>query len=338
MKNKNDFSFLISSFLTNYLTNVRNLSPNTVISYRDSIVFLLSYMNDVCNIKPEKLKISDLSAERTKNFLTWLEEEKCCTIKTRNLRLVAIHSLFRYISLQRPEYMFQAQQILAIPAKKTNQPIVHYLQSAEIEKLLATPDSSSKKGLRDQALLCLMYDSGCRVQELADIKVRDLRLSFPEQVSLTGKGRKTRIVPLLKETSSILKKYIHVYKLDEISRQDTPFFFNVRGEKLTRQGITYILQKYADSANIESISPHVIRHSKAMHLTDADINPIYIRDFLGHSDLKTTHIYSKTSVVTKRKALEKLEDSKPLTKDEDPSTTDWTSNESLMDWLRSLGK
>ena len=94
--------------------------------------------------------------------------------------------------------------------------------------------------------------------------------------SLTGKGRKTRIVPLLKETSSILKKYIHVYKLDEISKQDTPLFFNVRGEKLTRQGITYILQKYADSANIESISPHVIRHSKAMHLTDADINPIYI--------------------------------------------------------------
>ena len=141
---------------------------------------------------------------------------------------------------------------------------------------------------------------------------------------------------LLSYTSSILKKYIHVYKLDEISKQDTPLFFNVRGEKLTRQGITYILQKYADSANIESISPHVIRHSKAMHLTDADINPIYIRDFLGHSDLKTTHIYSKTSVVTKRKALEKLEDSKPLTKDEDPSTTDWTSNESLMDWLRSL--
>ncbi len=118
------------------------------------------------------------------------------------------------------------------------------------------------------------------VEELADIKVRDLRLSFPEQVSLTGKGRKTRIVPLLKETCSILKTYIHVYKLDEISKQDTPLFFNVRGEKLTRQGITYILQKYADSANIESISPHVIQHSKAMHLTDADINPIYIRDLL----------------------------------------------------------
>ena len=179
MKNKNDFSFLISSFLTNYLTNVRNLSPNTVISYRDSIVFLLSYMNDVCNIKPEKLKISDLSAERIKNFLTWLEEEKCCTIKTRNLRLVAIHSLFRYISLQRPEYMFQAQQILAIPAKKTNKPIVHYLQSAEIEKLLATPDSSSKKGLRDQALLCLMYDSGCRIQSVT-----------PDHTTFTARGKK----------------------------------------------------------------------------------------------------------------------------------------------------
>lgn len=222
--------------------------------------------------------------------------------------------------------------------KKTNQPIVQYLQSTEIEKLLAAPDPSTKKGLRDQALLCLMYDSGCRVQELADIKVRDLRLSFPEQVSLTGKGRKTRIVPLLKETSSILKKYMQVYRLDEISKQDTPLFFNVRGEKLTRQGITYILQKYADSVHIECISPHVIRHSKAMHLTDADINPIYIRDFLGHSDLKTTQIYSKTSVATKRKALEKLEASKPLAKDENPSNTDWTSNESLMDWLKSLGK
>lgn len=120
MKNKNDLSFLISSFLTNYLTAVRNVSSNTIISYRDSIVFLLSYMNDVCNIKPEKLKISDLSAERIEDFLTWLEEEKHCTIKTRNLRLVAIHSLFRYISLQRPECLFQAQQILAIPSKKTN--------------------------------------------------------------------------------------------------------------------------------------------------------------------------------------------------------------------------
>lgn len=159
------------------------------------------------------------------------------------------------------------------------------------------------------------------------------RTSFPYR-----KRKKNKNCSFIKGNKLNTKKYIHVYKLDEISKQDTPLFFNVRGEKLTRQGITYILQKYADSANIESISPHVIRHSKAMHLTDADINPIYIRDFLGHSDLKTTHIYSKTSVVTKRKALEKLEDSKPLTKDEDPSTTDWTSNESLMDWLRSLGK
>jgi integrase/recombinase XerD len=342
MKSKNnDFAFLVSSFLMNYLAHVRNVSPNTIASYRDSIVSLLAYMNEVGGIKPEKIQIKDLSAEKVTDYLAWIEEERKCSIKTRNLRLIAIHSLFRYISTQKPEYMFQAQQVLAIPEKKTIQPAVKYLHSEEIEKLLAAPDASTKRGLRDQALLCLMYDSGCRVQELADIKVRDLRLSFPEQVSLTGKGRKTRAVPLLKETSAILKRYISIYRLDEIPKQDMPLFFNVHGEKLTRQGITYILQKYAEAVNLTAVSPHVMRHSKAMHLTEAEINPIYIRDFLGHSDLKTTQIYSKTSTAMKRKAIEKLEKSASSHRDNADGkikNTDWNDDKCLMDWLKSFGK
>lgn len=338
MKSKNDFAFLVSSFLMNYLSNVRNVSSNTIASYRDSIVQLLIYMNDVCDIKPEKIHIKDISVEKVIGYLSWLEDERKCSVKTRNLRLVAIHSLFRYISVQRPEYMFQSQQILAIPEKKTIQTVVKYLLPEEVEKLLAAPDASTRKGVRDQALLCLMYDSGCRVQELADLKVRDIRLEFPEQVSLTGKGRKTRVVPLLKETAAILKRYISLYGLDQIGKQDTPLFFNVHDNKLTRQGITYILQKYAEETNLNEITPHLLRHSKAMHLTEADINPIYIRDFLGHADLKTTQIYSKTSTAMKRKAIEKLTDKTMPEMDDKESSTDWNKDTDLLDWLKSLGK
>ena len=187
-------------------------------------------------------------------------------------------------------------------------------------------------------MLCLLYDSGCRVQELADLKVHNLRLSSPEQVTLTGKGRKTRIVPILKKTAAILSRYIEVYNLDCPSKRGGPLFFNVRGDKLTRQGISYILKKYADTVNLDHVTPHVIRHSKAMHLTDADINPIYIRDFLGHSDLKTTQVYSKTSIAMKKKAIESLESTDtfiPKT-GSNPAGNDWCHDKDLMKWLKSL--
>lgn len=190
------------------------------------------------------------------------------------------------------------------------------------------------------ALLCLLYDSGCRVQELADIKVRDVRFTVPPQVTLTGKGRKTRIVPLMKETVAILKNYITCYGLDAPGTADMPLFFNHREEKLTRQGITYIVQKYAEDAGIEKITPHILRHSKAMHLTEADINPVYIRDFLGHTDLKVTQIYSKTSVAMKRKAIEKLAGQKTPLPEAEPvtKTKDWTDDKDLLGWLNSLGR
>ena len=329
---------LIRDFMTKYLVATRNVSPNTVLSYRDSYVLLLLYLREHDDLKPENLRVQDVSPNRVESFLQWLEEERGCSVRTRNLRLVAIHSLFRYIAVQQPEFLFQAQQILAIPEKKTVQTIVSYLPSSDIEVLLAAPDPSTSQGLRDQAMLCLLYDSGCRVQELADLKVQDLRLSSPEQVKLTGKGRKTRIVPILKKTSAIMKRYLEVYDLDRPSRMDSPLFFNIRGEKLTRQGISYILKKYAMEANLEHVTPHVIRHSKAMHLTDADINPIYIRDFLGHSDLKTTQVYSKTSIAMKRKAIESLENTNTPIPETDSSlvSNDWNNDKELMEWLKSL--
>lgn len=334
-----DFAMLVNKFIMEYLVAARNLSPNTVLSYRDSIVLLITFMSNVHGKRPEALEIADITAERVDEFLGWLEFERKNSPSTRNIRLAAIHSLFRYLGSQRPEHIFHSQQILSIPVKKTAQTEVNYLDTAETEKLLAAPDATTAKGKRDLALLCLLYDSGCRVQELADVRMRDIRFTVPPQVTLTGKGRKIRTVPLMKETAAILRDYIACYRLDIPSRVDMPLFFNHQEEKLTRQGITYILQKYAENAGIGKITPHILRHSKAVHLTDADINPVYIRDFLGHTDLKVTQIYSKASVKMKRDAIEKLAGQKtPLPGTGlSAKTKNWVDDKDLMSWLNSLG-
>lgn len=334
-----DFAMLVNKFIMEYLVAARNLSPNTVLSYRDSIVLLITFMSNVHRKRPEALEIADITAERVDEFLGWLESERKNSPSTRNIRLAAIHSLFRYLCSQRPEHIFHSQQILSIPVKKTAQTEVNYLDTAETEKLLAAPDATTAKGKRDLALLCLLYDSGCRVQELADVRMRDIRFTVPPQVTLTGKGRKIRTVPLMKETAAVLRDYIVCYRLDIPSRVDMPLFFNHQEEKLTRQGITYILQKYAENAGIGKITPHILRHSKAVHLTEADINPVYIRDFLGHTDLKVTQIYSKASVKMKRDAIEKLAGQKTPLPETGPlaKTKNWVDDKDLMSWLNSLG-
>ena len=332
---KNDFAQYVSSFLTGYLAGTRNLSANTIVSYRDAFVILITFMNEKYSIRPEKLGIQDFSPERIKEFMDYLETEHGNSIATQNQRLVAIHSFFRYISTQDPKYLFVSQQILAIQEKKKEQKHVKHFETDQVRELLASPDTHTSHGRRDQALLCLLYDSGCRVQELADIKVCDIRLTAPAQVTVTGKGRKTRTIPLTDETKEILTFYIKENLLMHPSKQDTPLFYNCHGNKLTRQGITYILKKYTEPLGLEGATPHILRHSKAMHMTEADINPIYIRDFLGHTDLKVTQIYSKTSVEMKRRALEKLKGSNVIPRRPQKA---WTNDKNLMDWLNSLGR
>lgn len=332
-----DFALTINKFFTDYLASVRNLSANTVMSYRDTVVLLLVFMAEKQKVKPERLEIKLLTPEVINAFLEWLELERECSISTRNQRLAAIHALFRYVGSQQPEYLFQTQQILAIPVKKTSQKPVKYLEISQVKDLLTKPDVTTNRGRRDRALLCLMYDSGCRVQELADVKVKDIRLTAPVQVKLTGKGQKTRAVPLMANTADILSSYISENKLDILEKADTPLFYNCRGDKLTRQGVTYILQKYTEAIGIKGTTPHVVRHSRAMHLTEAEVNPVYIRDFLGHTDLKVTQIYSKTSVEMKRKALEKLQQGSSPIPQNGKTTNDWTGNKDLMGWLNSLG-
>ena len=182
--------------------------------------------------------------------------------------------------MQVPEYMFQCQQIIGIPYKKAEKKTIGYLDEEKTQKLLASPDISTKKGRRDQTLLSLLYDSGARVQELADLTVGDICLDTPAQVKLTGRDRKTRSVPLMDKTVLLIKNYLKEQKLDTPIYSTHPLFYNSQRKKLTRQGIAYILKRYANMCGIEEISPHRIRHTKAMHLTEANINPIFIRDFL----------------------------------------------------------
>ena len=330
-----DFPSMLSDFLLKELPNIRNQSSNTIISYRDTYVRLLIYCRDVLSIKPERISVTDLTAERLVDYLNWLEQDCNNSINTRNQRLAAIHSLFRYIQMQSPEYLFQCQQILGIPYKKAEKHPVGYLSEDETKTLLSTPDTSTRKGRRDQALLTLLYDSGARVQELVDLRVGDLRLNTPAQVKLTGKGRKTRCVPLMDKTVALLRQYLLENNIDTPVSFEHPLFFNSQRKKLTRQGVAYILCKYADLCNIQQVSPHKLRHTKAMHLTEADVNPIFIRDFLGHTDLKVTEIYSKTSIKMKKAALDKMNSGKTVIIPDKP-VKDWTNDNSLLDWLNGL--
>ncbi|MBR1444915.1 MAG: tyrosine-type recombinase/integrase, partial [Firmicutes bacterium] len=197
---------------------------------------------------------------------------------------------------------------------------------------------NKKTGRCDLALLLLLYDTGARVQEIADLTVSSVRLEPPAQVTLLGKGRKMRAVPLMSNTVAVIEQYLKENRLNEPQKMQYPLFSNHRNEKLTRAGISYILKKYVDLARKidnnfpENVTPHVLRHSKAMHLLEAGVNVVYIRDILGHSDVSTTEIYAKANLNMKRAALEKVAH---IASTEVPS---WTTDAPLMEWLSSFGK
>lgn len=218
--------------------------------------------------------------------------------------------------------------------KKHEKPIIPFLTEDELRTLLAQPDPSTQQGLRDLALISLLYDSGARVQELIDLRIMDIRLVNPAMVTLTGKGRKARMVPLMKDTCKLLDTYMRNYHLGA-KPLTSPLFFSKTGQPLTRYGVTYILKKYASTASLkcEKISPHVLRHTKAMHLLRAGVNMIYIRDFLGHVDISTTDIYARIDAEMKRKVFEeKVPNFIPN------KAMPWEENEDLMQWLTQLGK
>ena len=333
-----DFARYLTRFLSVYLPSQAGTKRNTQLAYRDSFSLFLRYCRDQENLSLEKLTVTKMDRELVLRFLQWLEEERNCKASTRNQRLAAIHSFFSFLMVEEPRYMQQSQEILAIPMKKTDKPPLMYLPLDSIKGLLEQPDRTTIQGKRDAVLLSLLYDTGARVQELVDLKVRDITLNDAVTVMLKGKGGKVRIVPVMEPTGELLKQYIEGSGLSSSAYGRNPLFTNRGNKPLTRAGVTYILKKYAAQAQAQGIkdisgeiTPHWLRHSKAMHLLQSGVNLVYIRDLLGHSDISTTEIYARADEKMKRKALMEAYNS-PLS-EELPS---WKKDKDLLDWLKSL--
>jgi len=342
MKKTSDFAWYLSIFLTRYLPGEKNMSTNTITVYRDSFRIFLLFCEERKGISSDKVMISTLTREFVIEYLDWLEKERGCSVITRNQRLSSIHGFLRYVQKESPENLFELQRILGIPSKKTPKTIIPYLTENELKILFQQPDTKTRKGKRDLVLLILMYDSAARVQEQADLKVKNVRLSSPAVITLHGKGDKTRQVPILGKTKDLLKTYLEEHKKYNwgMAQAEAPLFFNQRHQPLSRWGISYILNKYVCSAKKNTnfmaefpVTPHVLRHSKAMGMLKAGINLIYIRDFMGHSNVVTTEVYARADTEMKRKVLE--ESYKELYTEEMPK---WEDDENLMQWLQNLCK
>jgi integrase/recombinase XerD len=332
-----DFAIHLTGFLSEYLPRQKNASKNTIASYRDTFKLLIRYCQEQRNIHVERLNLSMLTHGLIKDFLEWLEINKKCSISTRNQRLAAIHSFFRYAQYEEPEGILHFQKVIALPIKKAQKPSIPYLTPDAMQLLLSRPDKTTAKGRRDLTLLSILYDCGCRVQELADLKVRDVVLNNPAVVIITGKGNKVRRVPLLKNALTLVEHYIQETSLNKPWKSDYPLFTNKQHNKLTKEGIAYIISQYVHLARKistivpEKVTPHMFRHSKAMHLLMAGVNLIYIRDFLGHEDIKTTEIYAKCDTELKRQAIENAYPDLV-----DSTLPDWIEDASLLDWLSKL--
>lgn len=332
-----DFAKHLTEFLSVYLPTQKNNSRNTICSYRDTFKLLIKYCQEIKKIQAEKITLNELSSTWIVDFLTWLEIERNCSTSTRNQRLAAIHSFFRYIQAEEPNGIFHFQKVISIPMKKAKKTTVEHLIPEAIKLLLEQPDKTTKKGRRDLTLVSVLYDCGARVQELIDIRVCDVILEPSAVITLIGKGNKTRKIPIMKNTASLLQSYISENQLDKSWKNEYPLFTNSQNHKLTKEGVTHIITKYVTRARkISTLVPlkvnaHMFRHSKAMHLLQAGVNLVYIRDFLGHVDLKTTEIYARADTEMKRKALENVHPDLI-----DSNLPDWNKDQALLSWLSEL--
>ena len=332
--NKKDLDYYLPKFLDFELRKNMNVSENTILSYKYAFISLFEFIKENYNKNIKTITLEMINKDIIEEYLRYLEVVKKNSIATRNQRLAAIKSFYNYLALEDIEYLPLCNEILSLKMKKNQQETVKYLSKEGIKEILSLPNTSTKKGIRDLAILTLLYDSGARVQELITLKVCNINFKN-KTVELYGKGRKWRIVPLLGQTIKILEKYIKIYNIKFNS--DDLLFFNSKKEALTRMGITYIINKYVKIAQKKNpiefqikITPHVFRHSKAMHLLESGVNLIYIRDFLGHESVTTTEIYARANPENKRKAIEK--NSEELSKGIHFSEKD---KKDLLSWLKN---
>lgn len=328
---------LVQAFFTIALPE-RGLSPLTILSYRDSLKLLLRFASERRRRPVVRLDVTDVSVEVVREFLKHLEERRGNEIATRNNRLAAIRSFFSFVAAEEPAFAHQCQRICTVPIKRAPIRAVLYLEQDEMTALMKAPSHSTAAGRRDHALLLFLYNTGARVQELTRVRAVDLQMARPPQVLLHGKGKKDRICPLWADTVRALRAV-----LDETNPRhdgDHSPFLNAQGKPLTRFGVDYILKKYAAVAakrvpalRRKRISPHVIRHTTAVHLLNSGVDVNVVRSWLGHVDLRTTNIYAEINLATKRKAIESCTPDGLKRRYRSPA---WKRNPDLVAWLEAL--
>lgn len=341
MKPVTDFARLISRFLNNYLPNEKGVSPHTIKSYSYTFMLFIKYMRDIKIIRIEELAFIHLKKETIVDFLDWIQKERSCSDSTRNQRLAALSSFIKYAEYMHPERLDDCHRILSIPSKKVGSKNIEYLTMDAVKLLLQQPDINKSKGLRDLALLSLMYESAARVQEIIDLTPESVFIvNKPYRVVLHGKGNKYRSVPLPDGAVEILRRYMEQARLLNRENAQRPLFPNCQAQKMTRNGVNNILMKYVKIAGEKSpsligehLSCHVIRHSKAMQLLEAKVELIHIRDFLGHKSVLTTEIYARANPKYTFEAIKNAY--KNITPNNIP---EWTGNNELMAMLKELSR
>jgi site-specific recombinase XerD len=328
----------VQRFFHEYLAAQRGLSPNTILSYRDSLKLFLPFASQRVAKPVDKLLIEDFDEKLTVAFLDDLEATRGNCTRTRNGRLAALHSFFRYVAEQEPTVMARCQRICSIPVKRTDHKTIEYLEDTELRAVLGSVDQNSRNGARDYAFLLFLYNTGARVQEAVDLKIGDLRLEIPFQVKLTGKGRKERACPLWPETAAALQDYLD-HREPDTSTMPT-VFLNANGQPITRFGMRYIVRGYAAKANeacpslkSKKVSPHTLRHTTAMHLLQSENDLSVVKDWMGHADLNTTHGYVEINMKMKRKALEACES--PQVRTRSKRRRKW-EKPGILQWLDEL--
>lgn len=326
----------VRAFFEDHLACQRNLSPNTIQSYRDALKMFLQFAAATRKKPAAEILMTDMEDPLVPDFLSHLEKTRGNSVRTRNHRLVALRVFFEYVSSREPLLLDRCRRVLAIPLKKGAAiPSIRYLEKEEIVAIFDAVDRSSALGQRDHALLLFLYNTGARVQEASDARVSWLSLEKPHRIEILGKGRKLRVCPLWESTVRTLQKLLG--ERDGQIGRDDHLFLNRLGRPLSRAGIADVVEKYTTRAAAgmaalreKKVTPHTIRHTTAMHLLQSGVEVNVIRSWLGHVSLSTTNCYVQIDLAMKARALKSCE-----IRDRDASCR-WRSKPDILAWLESL--
>jgi len=296
----------LEAFFISRLIGEKGVSPHTIAAYRDTFRLLLCFAQARTGKQPSKLQIEDLDTPLITAFLDHLEHERGNSPRTRNARLAAIHSMFRFAALRHPEHAALISRVIAVPTKRFDRAIVSYLAEEEVDALLAAPDRSRWIGRRDHALLTLAIQTGLRVTELTNLRCQDAHLGTGPHIETRGKGRKQRATPLTSQTIAVLREWLK----ERDGQPGQPLFPTSRGQALSRDAIALLVTKHATTASRSSptlknkkVSPHTLRHTTAMNLLHAGIDSTVIALWLGHESVEATQIYLHADMAIKERAL-----------------------------------